>query len=103
MHILCHEKPSFMEVGWMAGNDILETGVYYGALFLTHQESRKFSITVKDEATVDVQCVIWYYLIADYCLYGSSRGKIRYHIMRGLLRCSFNCDGQCESLRTWDE
>ena len=28
--------------------------------------------------------------------------KVRYTYRRGLLRCSFNYDGQCEGLRAWD-
>ena len=41
---------------WQGTHDIRKGAAC--ALFLTYQESRKFTITVKSEATVDAQCGI---------------------------------------------
>ena len=52
---------------------------FIDALFLTYQESSKFILVVKNEATVDAQCGI--------CIFA---GKAISIFQRGLLRCSFN-------------
>ena len=64
---------------------------FIGALFLAARNLAN-SIEVKDEATIDAQCGI--------CISANTGKK---HIRRGLLRCSFNFDGQCKSLELRDE
>ena len=57
---------------------------------------------VKNKATVDVRWVCFISALgvpARLC--AVCRGSI-YAYRRGLLRCSFNCTGQCEGLYVWD-
>ena len=64
--------------GCMARDDGHKKGVYW-RFVLDSSESSKFTLVVKDEATVDVLCGI--------CRFASNGNR---HIRRGLLRCSFN-------------
>ena len=60
------------------GTKDIRKGVYWRSVH-DSPESSKFTLVVKDEATVDVLCGI--------CRFASDGN---WHIRRGLLRCSFN-------------
>lgn len=59
-------------------------------------ELRNFSIVIKNETTIE-RPWICKQLLAEIGMILHNR--LTY--MRGLLRCSFNYDGQCEGLRNW--
>jgi hypothetical protein len=86
----------FCKVGWV-GSYIMKKRLL--TLHLDVLKLRNFQIVVRDVATVDAHG----YVISLYAGYAIGVVRIGLSYRRGLLRCSFNYDGQCEGLRTWDE
>lgn len=96
------------------GLDSLYMGkAFTSALFLDNLKSRKFPRYSQDKATVDAHgmffmntpCLSAIYvhttLVGAYVWEWQGVSYINHR--RGFLRCSFNCIGQCESLKLWNE
>lgn len=92
----------FARHGGVAGNGTLRQDIRKSVLgaWFWRSETSQLSNLCQNEATMNAyECV--FRTSDDYGFVRSPRYRWLY-ILRGPLRCSFNRDGQCEGLRTWN-
>ena len=92
---------SFLRGGW-SGNCTYWKGVYQALCSLTH---RNFANFWYSQEHGNGRCPVGMFYSNPWraCMVQCGmQGRSIYTYRRGLLRCSFNCTGQCEGLYAWD-